>query len=148
MELISIYPEDIVAECESVAIGSVSGREERLRAGMRMEAQAVADIIHGLRCTPGPTKWLRLNHNATLSFFAFDEFDLRRRSERQIPQVVAYCRKRYSEVEYLLPAEQRPREWAKTYGLEIEDTLKLILDALTRCESRREHLVQSAATEP
>ena len=105
----------------------------------RSDVLAVIDILDLLETRDGPERWVRLNHCSTLSFFQYDPAEF----ARQRPQVVIWCRKRYSELQYLLPSENWPWDYAKTIATETNDAADLIIDAFTRCETRRECLIET-----
>ncbi|MEM7558616.1 MAG: hypothetical protein AAF394_05800 [Planctomycetota bacterium] len=107
----------------------------------RSDVLAVIDILDLLDVREGPEKWVRLNHDTTLSFFHYDPAEF----VRQRPQVIIWCRKRYSELEYLLPSENWPWDYAKTIAIETSDAAELIVDAFTRCETRHEFLIEAEA---
>lgn len=140
MELLPIYPDDIPRGCREFAAtleqNSTDSRWSRLT------ALAVADLFEMLEHKAGPTKWVRLNHFQTLSFFAFEQ----RENPRQHPQVVVHCGPPHEasliQVKYLLPIEQRPWTWPTTSAPTIAEAANLVLDGLARSEYRREYLVE------
>lgn len=147
MELHCIYPEDIRADRLAFAQGLPPHDGEGNKG--RGDAQFIVDFLDMLEDREGPTKWLQLNHEKTLSFFAFDPDELRKVNRRQDPQVVVFCHATISQVRYLLPHEQRPWEWteASTRIGNRDNTLlemtELLFNAFDRCESRWEYLTQS-----
>ena len=132
------YPPDIRADnlAEAAELERAPDKYPNVR---RTDVLAVIDILDLLDARDGPEKWVRLNHSTTLSFFHFDPVEF----PRQRPQVMIWCRKRYSELQYLLPSENWPWDYAKTIAIETNDAADLIIDAFTRCESRREHLIET-----
>jgi hypothetical protein len=126
------YPPDIRTYCREIPENEI-GRQQIISS-----AEARIAILDAIEPIAGPDKWIRLNHDVLLSFFAFDPNEF----ARQSPQVSVECRKRYSRISYLLPREHRPWETAQAVAFDVSEAVELVLDAFTRCELRREYLIE------
>ncbi len=143
MELHAIFPADIRAFALAYVAELNNGPNHS--SFDRADALAVVNLLDILETRAGPTKWIRLNHFTTVSFFAYNQAEFAGTIYRQFPQLPIFCRARYSEVQFLLPIEQRPWEWAKTIASDIQEAADLVIDGLARCESRREYLVEAVS---
>jgi len=115
--------------------------ETRVEKAERLARIAFIDLLNALESCDGPEKWLKLKAYNYLFFYAHDPNQLAKRNEKLVvPQVMIKVRHRYHEIRYELPHEQQPWKWAVAY-VRWDETVDLLLDAFTRCESRREKLV-------
>lgn len=139
MKLHSVHSVNIRGECLAIAANPANSvnREVIRWANSARAVVALLDIIeHGI----GTDRWVKFSHGELLSFFAFDPEEV----IRQQPQVIISCRPRWSEIKFLLPNEYRPWTYASSIAMDIPDAAELVLDGLSRCESRREHLIEDA----
>ena len=134
------YPRDIPEACRQTVAERERNPDPDLSPQYRpRNVLAVIEILDLVEARDGPEKWVWLNHDITLSFFQFDP----NKVTQQRPQVMIWCQKRVSRLEFLLPPENWPWEYAKTHSMDTHDAADLIIDAFARCESRLEHLVYS-----
>lgn len=132
-----------VAELEENPDNSAEERRER------RTAITIVNLIDALESCDGPAKWVKLSRSNVLEFYAFDPAQLASDEKQTIPQVLVWIKSDYCEIRYELPHEHRPWRWTFTFGSEYPDPVSgkdrdpvtLILDAFSRCESRRENLV-------
>lgn len=141
MELHAIYPDDIPGDLRDYAANHITpGRGEEHD---RVKISAMVEFYELLATLPGPAKWVRLNHYQQLSFFALDQREHpRQHSQVMIHFHVAGPKHTIATVEYLLPFEQRPWQYATTTAYSMSDAIKFVADGLARCESRHEHLIE------
>ena len=102
----------------------------------------IRQLIDRLANVPGDEQWLKISHGHIVTFLAYDSEVLSAANQRQeYPQIQVWAHPRVSRIQYLLPRENWPWQYAEAIACDMDQLVDFIADAFKRCESRRENLV-------